>query len=169
MISVGTSICIHILILILILLNTYLGGDWCAQWLWNQNWEVQRSSWPMYNSIPGISILGGGSVPSFWYRWWAFKGERDWAKWKHQNTRRESREKNASKGCNVLHRRNKMWKGFKLSPQQRIQRGDSVVRSIFCQISNYLFYELLYKGRYPVTMMMTYLVIHLLPNFGNIS
>lgn len=27
-------------------------------------------------------------------------------------------------------------------------------RSIFCQISNYLFYELLYKGRYPMTMMM---------------
>ena len=64
----------------------------------------------------------------------------------HQNTKGESKEKNISTGCNVLHIWIKMLESFKLSPQQRIQRCDSLWKIDFI-LSNYLFYKLSYKAK----------------------
>ena len=57
-----------------------------------------------------------------------------------QNTKVESKET----GCNVLHTWIKMLESFKLSPQQKIQRCDSLWKIDF-MFSNYLFYNFSYK------------------------
>ena len=56
------------------------------------------------------------------------------------------KRKNISTGCNVLHIWIKLSESFKLCPQQKIQRCDSLWKIDFMH-SNYLFYKLSYKAK----------------------